>query len=160
MQGEAGHRDVRVPSLRCIPVSDSKFPKLLDSDWVAPNATIIGDVHLAEGSSLWHGAILRGDTAKIQVGKNSVIQDNTQVRSSNGDEVSIGDNVFVGANCKIDSCSLESFAFVGMGATVAKGATVQSYAVVAAGSHVPEDTVVPSGQVFAGSPAKYLRDLT
>jgi len=82
MQGEMGHRDVRVPSLRCIAVSDSKFPKILDSDWVAPNATVIGDVHVAEGSSLWHGAILRGDTAKINIGKNSVIQDNTQIKST------------------------------------------------------------------------------
>ena len=77
MQGEMGHRDMRVPSLRMIPISDSKFPKLLDSDWVAPNATVIGDVHLAEGSSLWHGSVIRGDTAKIIIGKNTVVQDLT-----------------------------------------------------------------------------------
>ena len=66
----------------------------------------------------------------------------------------------IGANCQIDCCKLESFSFVGMGSSIARGATVESYAVVAAGAHVTEDTVVPSGQVFAGSPAKYIRDIS
>jgi len=65
MQGEMGHEDILVPSLRCVPISDAKYPKLLDADWIAPNATVIGDVSLKEGSSLWHGVIARGDTATI-----------------------------------------------------------------------------------------------
>jgi len=56
-----GHDDRLVPSLRCVPISDSKYPKLLDADWVAPNCTVIGDVTLGAGSSLWHGVIARGD---------------------------------------------------------------------------------------------------
>lgn len=74
-QGNLAHEDTLVPSLRCVPTSASKFPKLLDADWVAPNATVIGDVDVKEGSSLWHGSVLRGDTAKISIGKNSVIED-------------------------------------------------------------------------------------
>jgi len=62
-----------VPSLRCVPISASKFPRLLDSDWVAPNATVIGDVNLAAGASLWHGVIVRGDTAQVSIGKNTAI---------------------------------------------------------------------------------------
>jgi len=80
--------------MRCIPISDSKFPRLLASDWVAPNATVIGDVHLGEGASLWHGTVIRGDQATINIGKNSIIQDNVHIGSnSNTGVVTIGDNV-------------------------------------------------------------------
>jgi carbonic anhydrase/acetyltransferase-like protein (isoleucine patch superfamily) len=68
--------------------------------------------------------------------------------------------VYVGANSKLDSCNLESFAYVGMGASVGRGSIVESFAVIAAGASLPEGTTVPSGQIYAGSPAKYLRDLT
>lgn len=116
------------------------------------------------GSSFWHGVIARGDTAQIEVGKNSVIQDLVHIGStsnrSSDDKVTIGDNVYVGANAILDSCTLESFSYVGMGAHVAKGATVESFAVVASGAQVPEGASVPSGQIWAGAPAKYLRDLT
>lgn len=82
-------------------------------------------------------------------------------RSGNGsDKVIIEDNVFVGPNARLDSCKLESFSYVGMGASIAKGATVESFAVVAAGADVGEGVTVPSGQIWAGSPARYLRDLT
>jgi len=67
------HEDRFVPSMRCIPISDAKYPRVLGSDWVAPNATVIGDVKLAEGSSLWHGCIVRGDTASVNIGKNTII---------------------------------------------------------------------------------------
>lgn len=76
----------------------------MTADWVAPNATIIGDVELESGSSVWHTAIVRGDTAKIRVGKNSLIQDRALLKSTtkNG-EINIGDNVYVGPNTMIDS---------------------------------------------------------
>jgi len=73
MQGEMGHTDTLVPSLRCVPISNAKFPKTLDADFVAPNAVLIGDIEMDEGSSVWHGATLRGDTASIKIGKNSMI---------------------------------------------------------------------------------------
>jgi len=73
MQGPMAHQDYLVPSLRCIPISKSKFPKTLDADWVAPNAVLIGDIKMGDGSSVWHGATLRGDTATISIGKNSMI---------------------------------------------------------------------------------------
>ena len=68
-----GHVDKLQPSLRCIPLSNSKYPRTLLSDWIAPNAVLIGDVSIGEGSSIWHGVTLRGDTAQILIGKNSVI---------------------------------------------------------------------------------------
>lgn len=90
-------------------MSSAKFPKALDADWVAPNAVLVGDVAMSEGSSAWHGATLRGDTAKITIGKNSILQDNTTVSSQSDDAaaaVSIGENVYVGANAKLDQCEL------------------------------------------------------
>ena len=164
LQGEAAHTDTMQPSLRCVPISNSKYPKSLASDWIAPNAVLIGDVTIGEGSSAWHGAKLRGDTCAIKVGKNSIIQDNTRIGSnSSGDaaEISIGDNVYIGANSSIDSSAdLESFAYVGMGATVGKGSTVQSFGVLAAGAQLADGDTVPTGQIYAGAPAKYLRDLS
>jgi hypothetical protein len=81
-QGTSGHEDYAVPSLRCVPISESKYPRLLDADWVAPNATVIGDVKLGEGASLWHGVIVRGDTAAVSIGKNTTVQDCTRIASS------------------------------------------------------------------------------
>ena len=163
LQGASAHADYLVPSLRCVPISNTKYPKTLDADWVAPNAVMIGDIKMGEGSSVWHGTTVRGDTASISIGKNTMIQDNSRVGSNEkgeNDTVKIGDNVFVGANARLDACELESFAYVGMGASVGRGAVVESFAVVAAGANVPEGTTVPSGQIYAGSPARYLRDVS
>ena len=159
MQGAMAHKDYMVPSLRCVPISNSKYPKTLDADWVAPNAVMIGDISMEEGSSVWHGATLRGDHSAIRIGKNSMIQDNSRIAGA-GQDVHIGDNVYVGANARVDGAELESFAYVGMGASVGKGSVVESFAVVAAGAQVAENTTVPPGQIYAGSPARYLRDLT
>ena len=74
--------------------------------------------------------------------------------------MSIGENVYVGPNAQLDACTLEDNAFVGMGATISRGARVESFGIVSAGAVVAEGTTVPSGQIFAGAPAKYLRDLT
>lgn len=118
---------------------------------------------MKDGSSAWHGATLRGDTAKISIGKNTMIQDNSHVCSHSklsGDKVEIGDNVYVGANARLDACELESFAYVGMGASVGRGAVVESFAVLAAGAQLADGDCVPSGQIYAGTPARYLRDLT
>lgn len=163
MQGPMGHEDTLVPSLRSVTDSNGKSPDALSSDWVAPNAVLVGDVHMKEGSSVWHGCVLRGDTTKISIGKNSMIQDNSRLGNNSGagnGKITIGDNVYVGANARVDECELESFAYVGMGASVGKGSIVESFAVVAAGASVPENTVIPSGQIYAGSPATYLRDLS
>ena len=159
LQGEGAHCDTMQPSLRCVPVSSSKYPRALDADWIAPNAVLVGDVTMGEGSSAWHGATLRGDRSKISIGKNSVIQDNSRV-GSGAAEVNIGDNVYVGANARIGDAELQSFAYVGMGASVEDGATVESFGVLAAGAQLAKGDRVPSGQIYAGAPARYLRDLT
>ena len=124
---------------------------------------MIGNVEIKEGSSLWHGTIVRGDTAQIKIGKNTLILDRVQIENSSKNPtrvIEIGDSVFIGANSKIYDAKLESFCFIGPGSIVNSGAVIEGYGMVAAGSDVVSGTVVQSGQVYAGSPAKYLRDLT
>jgi len=76
------HSDTIVPSLRCVPTAAGVYPKLLSGDWIAPNATVIGDVTLGAGSSLWHNVIVRGDTATVSIGKNTTIQDLARIASN------------------------------------------------------------------------------
>ncbi len=175
-QGSSAHADRIVPSLRCVPTSAGTYPKLLDvslyinflinmfqGDWIAPNATVIGDVQLGAGSSIWHSVIVRGDTASIKIGKNTTVQDLARIASNSahaGDRVVIGDNVYIGPNASLDACTIEDNSFVGMGASVARGAKVEAFGVLAAGATLAEGQTVRSGQIFAGSPAHYLRDLT
>jgi carbonic anhydrase/acetyltransferase-like protein (isoleucine patch superfamily) len=146
-----------------VPVSETKFPKLLASDWIAPNCTIIGDVTAGKYSSFYHGVSLRGDTCKITIGSKTVIQDNTLVINTDSDnpnaEVVIGDRVLIGVNCSLDSCRIDDKAVISNGATIHKGCHIEAGAMVAAGAVLPPNTLVPSGQIFAGNPAKYLRDL-
>jgi carbonic anhydrase/acetyltransferase-like protein (isoleucine patch superfamily) len=152
-----------VPSQRCVPISQTKFPKLLASEWIAPNCTIIGDVTTGKYSSFYHGVTLRGDTCKITIGSKTVIQDNTIIMNSDFEnksaEIFIGDKVLIGVNCNIDSCRIDDGAVISDGATVHKGCHIQAGAMVAAGAVIPPNTIVPSGQIFAGNPGKYLRDL-
>jgi carbonic anhydrase/acetyltransferase-like protein (isoleucine patch superfamily) len=150
-----------VPSLRCVK-SGKNFPKLLESDFIAPNATIIGNVTTGRLSSVYFGCILRGDTCKITIGNKTVIQDNTQILNNDLDEadVIIGDRVVIGVNCSIEGgVKIEDNSVIGNGATLHKGVHVSSGAMVAAGAVVPPGTHIPNGQIFAGNPAKYLRDL-
>jgi carbonic anhydrase/acetyltransferase-like protein (isoleucine patch superfamily) len=136
LQADMAHEDTLQPSLRCVAHGDN-VPAALASDWIAPNAVLIGDVKMGAGSSAWHGVTMRGDRASISVGKNTLIQDNSHIGSNHsqaGDQVNIGDNVYVGANARLEPCELESFSYVGMGASVGKGSHVESFAVVAAGA--------------------------
>ena len=118
---------------------------------------------LGAGSSLWHSVIVRGDTAQIRIGKNTTVQDLTRIASNQaakGDQVNIGDNCYIGANATLDACTIEDNSFVGMGASVARGARVEAFGVLAAGAVLGEGVTLPTGQIWAGAPAAYLRDLT
>lgn len=146
-----------------MPTAAGVYPKLLSGDWIAPNATVVGDVTLGAGSSLWHSVIVRGDTASVKIGKNTTVQDLTRISSNKaqaGDCVTIGDNCYIGANATLDACTVEDNSFVGMGSTVARGARVEAFGVLAAGAALEEGQTLPSGQIWAGAPAAYLRDIT
>ncbi|WP_025898515.1 gamma carbonic anhydrase family protein [Sneathiella glossodoripedis] len=136
-------------------------PSFDDTVFVAPSADVIGDVEIGEGSSIWFNCVVRGDVNSIRIGKRSNIQDGTVIHVSNGTHPAvIGDDVLVGHNCIIHGCTLEDESFVGMGATVLDGAVVESGAMVAAGALLTPNKRVPTGELWGGSPAKFLRKLS
>ncbi|NKD77171.1 gamma carbonic anhydrase family protein [Haematospirillum sp. H1815] len=136
-------------------------PVLDPTVFVAPGASVIGDVVIGAGSSVWFGAVVRGDVHQIRIGCRSNIQDGTVVHVSRGKSgTAIGDDVLVGHNCIIHACTLQSRSFIGMGAVVMDFAVVESGAMVAAGALVPQGRRIPSGELWGGSPARKMRDLT
>ncbi|RYE89947.1 MAG: gamma carbonic anhydrase family protein [Oxalobacteraceae bacterium] len=137
------------------------LPRVDDDAWVAPNATVIGDVWLGAGSTVWFGAVLRGDTNRICIGQRSNVQDNTVIHVNAGAEwaCTIGDDVTIGHACIIHACTLHDRAFVGMGATVLDGAVIESGGMLAAGGLLTPGKRIPAGELWAGSPARKMRDI-
>lgn len=136
-------------------------PRIHPEAFIAPNVTVIGDVEIGRDASLWFGVIARGDVHRIRIGDGTNIQDGTIIHVSRGTHATlIGARVTVGHACIIHGCTLEDEAFVGMGATVLDGAVVEGGAVVAAGSVVPPNKRVKKGELWAGNPAKLLRELS
>lgn len=115
------------------------------SEFLAPNSVVIGDVTAKEGSSIWYGATLRGEIGPISIGKQTVIQDLTNIQAARSNQKTVlGDSVLIGPNAYIQSALIGDNAFVGMGATVSTGSNVAANAVVTAGAVLPEGTSVPS----------------
>ncbi|KAK9216722.1 hypothetical protein WN944_008732 [Citrus x changshan-huyou] len=159
-----------------------KAPAVDKDAFVAPSASIIGDVQVGRGSSIWYGCVLRGilDSSSLPFGPlnrkfrfidgNSLggtnIQDNSLVHVAKSNlsgkvlPTTIGDNVTVGHSAVLHGCTVEDEAFVGMGATLLDGVVVERHGMVAAGSLVRQNTRIPSGEVWGGNPAKFLRKLT
>lgn len=136
-------------------------PKVDETAFVAETATLIGDIEIGAESSIWYGCVLRGDVNHIRVGARSNIQDGSVVHvTSKTHPTLIGDDVLVGHNAVIHGCTLEDGAFVGMGAIVLDGAVVEGGAMVAAGALVTPNKRVKAGELWAGNPARKMRDLT
>ena len=136
-------------------------PKVASSAFIAPNATLVGDVEIGENASIWFGVILRGDGPDIRVGENSNLQDGTVVHvAARGLMTVVGRNVTVGHKALLHACEVQDGAFIGMNSTVLDGAVVESEAMVAAGAVVTPGKIVRRGELWAGSPARKLRDLT
>lgn len=134
-------------------------PEIHPSAFVAPGASVMGDVVIGEDSNIWFGCVLRGDVDMIRVGKRSNIQDGTVVHLSHGAPTIIGDDVTVGHGAILHGCTLEDKSFIGMGSTLLDGSVVESGAMLGAGALLTQGKRVPSGQLWGGSPARYLRDL-
>jgi carbonic anhydrase/acetyltransferase-like protein (isoleucine patch superfamily) len=138
-----------------------KLPRIAPDAFVAENATIIGDVVIGAGSSIWFGCVLRGDTNYIRVGERTNIQDGTIVHvARDGRGTDIGDGVMIGHLALIHACEIQSGAMIGMNAVVMDDAVVESGAMVAAGALVSPGKIVQSGQVWAGRPAKFWRPMS
>jgi gamma-carbonic anhydrase len=137
-----------------------KLPTIHPSAYIAPNATIIGDVVIAEDANIWFNVVIRGDVHEIRIGARTNIQDLTMVHATLGRAGTyIGDDVTVGHGAVLHACRLESRSFVGMGAIILDEAVVETDAMVAAGALVTSFKRVPGGELWAGNPARKLRDL-
>ena len=139
---------------------EGTMPTIADDAFIAPNATVIGKTTIGSGSSIWYGCVLRGDCGTIEVGGGTNLQDNTVVHITEGvADTFIGSNIVIGHSCLLHGCTLEDGSFVGMGATVMDNVVVETGAMVAAGSLVTPGKHIKKGELWAGNPAKYWRDL-
>ncbi|MBK6897334.1 MAG: gamma carbonic anhydrase family protein [Alphaproteobacteria bacterium] len=135
-------------------------PKIHETAFIAPSASIIGDVEIGEGTNIWYNCVLRGDVYNIKIGKNTNIQDGTVVHTTSDFQGTyIGDGVTVGHSAILHACTVEDFGFVGMQACVMDGAVVESMAMLAAGALLTPGKRVPKGQLWAGRPAKFMREM-
>ncbi|MCI6995026.1 MAG: gamma carbonic anhydrase family protein [Methanobrevibacter sp.] len=131
-----------------------------DSIVICPGAQVFGDVELNENVSIWHGAILRGDTDSITIGKNSNVQDNCVVHCTEGFPVEIGENVSVGHGAVVHGCKLDDNVLIGMNATVLNGAHISKNSIVGAGAVVSEGKEFPENSLILGVPAKAVKELS
>jgi carbonic anhydrase/acetyltransferase-like protein (isoleucine patch superfamily) len=138
----------------------AKTPDLAQANWVASNATIVGDVTLGPLSSVFYGAVLRGDIARIIVGEGSNIQDNAVVHLADDLDAVIGKWCTIGHSAIVHACTIEDECLIGMGATVLDGARIGARSIVGAGAVVTPRTVVPPGSMVLGAPAKVVRALS
>ncbi len=138
-----------------------KTPRLHPSVFVADDATVIGDVEIGERSSIWFGAIVRGDVNHIRIGARTNVQDVAVLHvTSRTHPTLVGDDVTLGHRVTLHGCTLRNRVLIGIGAVVMDGAVVEDDAMVGAGSLVPPGMVVPSGTLAIGSPARVKRQLT
>ena len=139
---------------------EGREPSLPEEYYVDPSATVIGDVTLGEQSSVWCGAVLRGDIEPIVIGARSNIQDNSVVHTSRGRPVILGDDVTVGHQVTLHGCKVGNTCLIGMGATLLDGCEIGDNCMVAAGALVTEGQKVPTGFLVMRAPARVVRELS
>lgn len=139
---------------------EGRSPRVAESAWVAPNATVVGDVVLAGEVGVWYSATIRGDVERIEVGARSNVQDGSVLHADPGSPLTVGAGVTIGHNATLHGCTIGDDVLVGMGATVLNGATIGAGSLVAAGTVVLAGTEIPPGSLVAGLPGKVRRELT
>lgn len=142
-------------------------PKIHDSAFIAPGCRIIGDVTIGEDVSIWYNCVIRAEVNRVEIGARSNIQDGSVIHcdgpdilSADGYPTIIGEDVLVGHMVMAHGCILHDRAFVGLNATLMNGSTMQSDSMLAAGALLTQGKTVETGQLFAGTPARFVRDLT
>ena len=144
-----------------------KTPAVDPAAFVAPGCRLIGDIEIGPEASIWYNCVLRGDVNAIRIGARTNIQDGSVVhvdspRPGNeaGHPTIIGEDVLIGHMAMVHGCILHDRAFVGLGSVVMDGCEIESDAMLAAGALLTQGKRIPAGQLWAGRPAKYIRDLT
>ena len=142
-----------------------KHPVVAVDAFVAPSASVIGDVKIADKASVWYNCVLRGDLNGIRIGAYSNIQDRSVLLTSKDNPnglaagCEVGDYVTIGQGSMLQACKVEGFSMIGMGAVVGEGSVVEEHSIVGPGSVVAPGTLVPSGEYWAGNPAKFVRKI-
>lgn len=146
---------------------NGKTPVIADSAFIAPGCRIIGDVTIGEGASIWYNCVIRADVNRISIGARTNVQDGTVIhcdspkpRRPEGFPTLIGDDVLIGHMAMVHGCTLYDRAFVGLGAIVMDGCVIEGDAMLAAGAMLTPGKHMPTGQLWGGRPAAYMRDLT
>ena len=142
-----------------LPVEE-KFPRLGKNCFIAPNATIVGDVIMGDDCSIWFNAVVRGDVNFIRMGNKVNVQDGACIHCTfKRSSTTIGDNVSIGHNAIVHGCILHDNVLIGMGAIVMDEAIVHSNTIIAAGAVVLEGTICEAGSIYGGVPAKKIKDI-
>lgn len=136
-------------------------PEIPETCFVAPNATIVGDVVMGDDCSIWFNAVVRGDVNSISIGNKVNIQDGACIHCTyQKTKTVIGNNVSIGHNALVHGCTVADNVLIGMGAIVMDNAVIGANSIIAAGAVVLEGTEVPAGSIFAGVPAKKVKDIS
>ncbi|MDP9043801.1 MAG: gamma carbonic anhydrase family protein [Pseudomonadota bacterium] len=139
---------------------DEHVPKVAAGAWVADSAQVIGEVELAEDASVWFGAVLRGDTEPVRIGRGSNVQDGSVLHADHGFPCLVGEQVTVGHQVMLHGCTIGDGSLIGIQAVVLNGARIGKNSLVGAGSLVTEGKEFPEGSLIMGSPARVVRPLT
>ena len=153
------------PGVRIVPIH-GKTPKIHDSAFVAPGCTLIGDIEIGADSSIWYNCVLRADVFTIRIGERTNVQDGSILHCDpprpgdpDGSPLVIGDDVLIGHMAMVHGCTIHDRGFVGLGAIAMNKAVIGSDAMLAAGAMLTENKVMDERELWAGRPAKKLRDL-
>lgn len=143
-----------------LPVN-KKFPQMGEDCFVAPNATIVGDVTMGSQCSIWFNAVIRGDVHYIKMGNKVNVQDGVVIHCTyQKHPTNIGNNVSIGHNALVHGCTVHDNVLIGMGAIVMDRCIINSHSIIAAGAVVLEGTIVEEGCIYAGVPAKKVKDIS
>jgi len=139
---------------------NGKYPQIPEDCFVAENATIVGDVTFGAQCSVWFNAVVRGDVHSITIGNKVNIQDGAVIHATYlKHPTNIGNNVSIGHNAIVHGCTIKDNVLIGMGAIVMDNCVVESNSIIAAGAVVTQNTIVESGVIYAGVPAKKVKDI-
>lgn len=136
-----------------------KIPQLAPSVWLAPNATVIGDVRLAANVSIWWNAVLRGDNDPITIDENTNIQDGAVLHTDEGVPLTLGRDITVGHMVMLHGCTIGDGSLIGIGSIILNGAVIGKNCLIGAGTLIPEGKAIPDRSLVVGSPGRVVREL-
>ena len=139
---------------------DGKTPDIASDAWVAPGATIIGDVQLQSKSSVWFGAVIRAENDRVVIGERSNIQDGSVIHIDPGFPLRLHDDVTVGHKAMLHGCTVKDQTLIGIGSVLLNGCVIGKNSIVGANTLIPEGKEYPDGVLILGSPGKVVRELT